>query len=876
MFAGKPQVTFLLIKEKDERTTSRRLCLIQAFFDQMEMEGRSPNNTETYETLLSNKTYNAVAIILSLCHTDLDKILKYHEAHCKEIPVILFYNPGTQEQLKQVKEQYNIKYEIGKNDFTLDKIKSLYLKINSDRSFSGKKDSERFTFIQNLGKGASSVVDLYMDTKLNRRVAIKKIQVEGMKEIEQTKVQKEVDLMSSIKIPTAIQMYDFQAEGDRRYIYMEAADKGTLEEQIRQHSLKNKPFDEEEIFDYLIEILLALYSLNQKNIMHRDIKSENILLKEETFGNQKKIIAKLSDLGISRKVDGVVGSMTVCGTPYYIAPEIICNARIYDLNVDIWSLGIVLYELITLNKPWYNAELSTKDFFNLVLNKNYPPLPDSTSKELKYLVDIMLIKDPDRRANIKDLFCLDFVYNRANKMIQNNGWDTIPDFVFDEEIKKNVNVYYLNYELFSKEDEEVLANINKLTNLTVPSEYKASYFGKAVKDAFNGNDLILAFSDDKLSSEFESEEKQKELIKKGLTKKVLVPLSHTLGSDVQKFVDDFFNDPNSYYFQSKCCSFDPQNRTCDNNYLMETTSDINEDTNFLLFSEYILDLGIKVLSTDIHNAEYEISNEFIFDKKYLKFLAGVAYFQKCDPFKIPYDSNHNDRLAFFFNLYQIFGIHCAFNSILDLNKTKSALYGYFQNDVKLTYKFKDFSLNHLDLLHILFRGNKPIPGSYMRLVYSSDIKCKLLPDYNSVEGLFVAYKVNDSFYTIYNRKEVKAQIEDRILRLLPDIVSSEDENELSIDGEFKPYLKDFGENCTPDKPTEFLEYLSTILQKHRNYLESKPDKPEKMDYKTRFTKSELINLQFLDEFLINKVQKKEMSIKFTSEKEKESDCLAIA
>ena len=137
-------------------------------------------------------------------------------------------------------------------------------------------------------------------------------------------------------------------------------------------------------------------------------------------------------------------------------------------------------------------------------------------------------------------------------------------------------------------------------------------------------------------------------------------------------------------------------------------------------------------------------------------------------------------MAFFFNLYQIFGIHCFFNNILDLNKTKSSIYGYFQNDVKLTYKFKNFSLNHLDVLHILFRNNKPIPGSYMRLVYSSDIKCKLLPKLYCPEALFIAYKVNDSFYTIYNKKEIMFQLEDRILKLIPELISMEEENEITI------------------------------------------------------------------------------------------------
>ena len=211
---------------------------------------------------------------------------------------------------------------------------------------------------------------------------------------------------------------------------------------------------------------------------------------------------------------------------------------------------------------------------------------------------------------------------------------------------------------------------------------------------------------------------------------------------------------------------------------------------------------------------------------------------------------------------------------MDLNKTKSSLYGYFQNDVKLVYKFKNFSLSHLDILHVIFRSNKPIPGNYMRLVYNSDIKCKLIPNLTSPEALFVAYKVNDSFYTIYNQKELEFQLEERILKFIPDIISIED-NELTIDKEFKPFIKDFGPQDTEEKPIGFLNFLIDKVEKFDAYFKEDKEHPGKQLYKTRLSYAFLLLIKFLDSELVNSVEKDEVTVNYYSEKENDNECFSI-
>ena len=168
--------------------------------------------------------------------------------------------------------------------------------------------------------------------------------------------------------------------------------------------------------------------MNKKGIVHRDIKSENILLKTDKINEQNVAITKLSDLGLDRQIKAVSGAYTTCGTVYYVCPEIAAGEK----NDDFWSLGIVQYELIVKNKPWFDPKMSTAEFFQFVVNTKYPPLPENTDERLKYLVKIMLKKDPDRRPACEDFLAFDFfLYEKTVKLIEKCNWtnnETFPKY----------------------------------------------------------------------------------------------------------------------------------------------------------------------------------------------------------------------------------------------------------------------------------------------------------------------------------------------------------------------------------------------------------------------------------------------------------------
>ena len=122
---------------------------------------------------------------------------------------------------------------------------------------------------------------------------------------------------------------------------MDYANGGDLCQKIKNQREKGKYFSENQILDYFTQICLAIKHIHDRKILHRDIKSQNIFLMKDN-----KI--KLGDFGIAKCLNNTFEkAKTLIGTPYYLSPEII-NDKPYDYKSDIWSLGILLYEICAL------------------------------------------------------------------------------------------------------------------------------------------------------------------------------------------------------------------------------------------------------------------------------------------------------------------------------------------------------------------------------------------------------------------------------------------------------------------------------------------------------------------------------------------------
>jgi hypothetical protein len=207
-------------------------------------------------------------------------------------------------------------------------------------------------------------------------------------------------------------------------------------------------------------------------------------------------------------------------------------------------------------------------------------------------------------------------------------------------------------------------------------------------------------------------------------------------------------------------------------------------------------------------------------------------------------------------------LHYALNQYQNNCKVKGGLLSYFSHEIGINYQFKNFTLNNLELKHVVFRNNKPAPGSYLRLLYNSDIKCKILPDFNDLRPLLILNDLNKDIsnfiFKIFNAKEVDHQLDDisyKFIRLKITLLSEE---ELLISSHIKYLVKDFGANDTEQNPKEFLEFLIKLLKKNNEYLTKKDGKP----YKSKLTEEECKSVNFLDQKLVDLVGKGNIKINY--------------
>jgi len=180
---------------------------------------------------------------------------------------------------------------------------------------------------------------------------------------------------------------------------MDYADDGDLYTKIAQQKKIGKLFTEDQVLDWFVQIALALKHVHEKRILHRDLKTQNIFL--TTKGE-----VKLGDFGIARLLQHTYDfAETAIGTPYYLSPEI-CQEKPYNQKSDIWSLGCILYEVLTL-KHAFDAnsytDLGMKGLVLKILKSNYPAIPPVYSDEIKEIISELLRKDPSKRPSAKTI-----------------------------------------------------------------------------------------------------------------------------------------------------------------------------------------------------------------------------------------------------------------------------------------------------------------------------------------------------------------------------------------------------------------------------------------------------------------------------------------
>ena len=303
-------------------------------------------------------------------------------------------------------------------------------KLNKNLNFNNLEETTTKDKISLIGDGSFSKVFLYQDKKTKIKYAVKKmlLQLVLNKTNNKNIILSEIDIQSKIIHPNIIRLYNYflDKEEINYYLVLEYASHGTLFEKIRF----KKGFDESSAFYYFIQAVNAIIFLHKNHIIHRDIKPENLLINENN-------ILKLCDFGWSVYLKNTKRG-TFCGTVEYMAPEII-KSKGYGYSIDIWSLGILLYELIHSFSPFVQKDLNFNTVENNIISKKLS-FKKEMSNECQDLISKLLEKDVSKRIKLKDIYQHPFVLKYVNMIYHHLRIPPIRKLNSNNDIHTNENI----------------------------------------------------------------------------------------------------------------------------------------------------------------------------------------------------------------------------------------------------------------------------------------------------------------------------------------------------------------------------------------------------------------------------------------------------
>ena len=258
--------------------------------------------------------------------------------------------------------------------------------VESDQPLNVKVTYNDFDPIKLLGRGSFGEV-LLVRLKANKKIYAMKILSKKLLKIkkQETHTKTERDLMVKINCPFIVNIKSAFQDTSKLYIVSEFMQGGDMF--FHMHDGQIVIFNNDKTKFYILELVLALEFLHKNNMVYRDLKPENILL-------DAKGHVKITDFGLSKILDEENDkAFTICGTPQYLAPEVLLKKG-YDKGVDWWSLGCVMYEMLTGKLPFAikrGIKLSPK------LYQKGIEFPKNINKDAKDLIEKLLVVDPQER-----------------------------------------------------------------------------------------------------------------------------------------------------------------------------------------------------------------------------------------------------------------------------------------------------------------------------------------------------------------------------------------------------------------------------------------------------------------------------------------------
>ncbi|XP_044292245.1 serine/threonine-protein kinase Nek9 isoform X2 [Varanus komodoensis] len=260
--------------------------------------------------------------------------------------------------------------------------------------FGGEQEELHYAPIRVLGRGAFGEATLYRRTEDDSLVVWKEVDLTRLSEKERRDALNEIVILALLQHDNIIAYYNHFMDNTTLLIELEYCNGGNLYDKILRQ--KDKLFEEEMVVWYLFQIASAVSCIHREGILHRDIKTLNIFL-------TKANLIKLGDYGLAKKLNSEYSmAETLVGTPYYMSPEL-CQGVKYNFKSDIWAVGCVAFELLTLKRT-FDATNPLNLCVKIVQGNRTMEVDSSVySPDLIQMVHSCLDQDPEKRPTADEL-----------------------------------------------------------------------------------------------------------------------------------------------------------------------------------------------------------------------------------------------------------------------------------------------------------------------------------------------------------------------------------------------------------------------------------------------------------------------------------------
>tara|TARA_B100000401_G_scaffold338489_1_gene237005 strand:+ start:915 stop:2210 length:1296 start_codon:yes stop_codon:yes gene_type:complete len=270
-----------------------------------------------------------------------------------------------------------------------------------------------------LGKGTYGTVYLVQDTTTKKFYANKKIKYLARSRYDKTSIVNELRLLACHRCPFIINLHNAYIKDGYLNFITEYAKKGDLSKMIKKNKVKGTLFNEKTIKKYLFELCIAVEYLHKNNVIHRDIKAANVFI-------SKSNTVKLGDVGIIKVLQPAYKyANTNIGTPYYMSPELYKHQK-YNTKTDIWSVGVLLYEMMTLRPPYNAANINDLKYkisnSKWTLSNKYRAI---YSADLCNLLEHILDNNQNTRYNISEILNHKYLASQYNLYNLDNTYQPI-------------------------------------------------------------------------------------------------------------------------------------------------------------------------------------------------------------------------------------------------------------------------------------------------------------------------------------------------------------------------------------------------------------------------------------------------------------------